>query len=120
VCEILAGDRYRIAEGDGVAAVIHPAGRLPYELLVAPLEHEGEGFESPALAEALALMADAIRRLHAIEGPVPLNAWLHDNGHWHLELLPRLSVLAGVELGAGLAINALPPEDAAEALQAVG
>jgi UDPglucose--hexose-1-phosphate uridylyltransferase len=119
VCEILASDRYRIAERDGVAAVVHPAGRLPYELLVAPVTHESDGIESPSLGTALALLAEAIRRLHAVEGPVPLNAWLHDNGHWHLELLPRLSVLAGVELGAGIAINALPPEDAAAALEAM-
>jgi UDPglucose--hexose-1-phosphate uridylyltransferase len=118
VCELLRDERYRIREQDGVASLVHPAGRLPYEILVAPLEHDGGGFESGALAAALALLADAIRRLYGVEGAVPLNAWLHDNEHWHLELLPRLSVLAGVELGAGLAINSLPPEDATAALRA--
>ena len=39
------------------------------------------------------------------------------DGHWHLELVPRLTVLAGVELGAGIYVNAVPPEDAAEALR---
>ena len=38
-------------------------------------------------------------------------------GDWHFELLPRLSILAGVELGAGWWINALAPEDAAAALR---
>ena len=37
-----------------------------------------------------------------VEGPRPLNLWLHDSGHWHLELLPRLTILAGLELGAGV------------------
>jgi UDPglucose--hexose-1-phosphate uridylyltransferase len=52
-----------------------------------------------------------------VEGPVPLNAWLHDGVHWHLELLPRLSVLAGLELGAGIYVNAVPPEEAAARLR---
>jgi UDPglucose--hexose-1-phosphate uridylyltransferase len=117
VCELLADDAYVVAERDDVVCLAHPAGRLPYEVLIAPRRHEDGGFESPALPVALGLLGEAIRRLHAVEGPVPLNAWLHDNGHWHLELLPRLSILAGVELGAGIYVNALPPEDAAAALR---
>jgi UDPglucose--hexose-1-phosphate uridylyltransferase len=117
VCELVAGDGYVVAEREGVVCLSHPAGRLPYELLIAPREHEQDGFESASLAAALQLAAEAIRRLHAVEGPVPLNAWLHDNGHWHVELVPRLSILAGVELGAGIYVNALPPEAAAAALR---
>jgi UDPglucose--hexose-1-phosphate uridylyltransferase len=51
---------------------------------------------------------------------VPLNAWLHEGAHWHLELLPRLSILAGLELGAGVYINSLAPEDAAARLREAG
>ena len=47
----------------------------------------------------------------------PLNLWLHDVAWWHLELLPRLSVLAGLELGAGVYINTLAPEEAAVRLR---
>jgi UDPglucose--hexose-1-phosphate uridylyltransferase len=69
------------------------------------------------LAPALRLLAEMVRRLHALEGPVPLNAWLHDGPHWHLELVPRLSVLAGLELGAGVYVNSLPSEEAAARLR---
>jgi UDPglucose--hexose-1-phosphate uridylyltransferase len=98
------------------------ASRLPYELLVAPLEHEADGFASERLAGALALLADGLRRLFAAESPRPFNAWLHtapfgEDGHWHLELLPRLSLLAGLELGAGIYVNAVPPEQAAASLR---
>jgi UDPglucose--hexose-1-phosphate uridylyltransferase len=55
--------------------------------------------------------------VHHAAGATPLNAWLHDSADWHFELLPRLSILAGVELGAGWWINALAPEDAAETLR---
>jgi UDPglucose--hexose-1-phosphate uridylyltransferase len=120
VCDLLAQDDYVIDERGRVVSLVHPAGRLPYEVLIAPRVHEANGFDSDALPEALQLLAVAIRRLHAIEGPVPLNAWLHDNCHWHLELVPRLSVQAGIELGAGIAVNALPPEEAVRALCAAG
>jgi UDPglucose--hexose-1-phosphate uridylyltransferase len=46
-----------------------------------------------------------------------MNLWLHEAGHWHLELLPRLSVIASLELGAGHYINTLAPEQAAETLR---
>jgi UDPglucose--hexose-1-phosphate uridylyltransferase len=45
---------------------------------------------------------------------VPWNAWLHAD---HIELVPRLTVLAGVELGAGIYVNAVAPEEAAAALR---
>ena len=49
---------------------------------------------------------------------MPLNAWLH--ARRHLEVVPRLSVLAGVELGAGIYVNTVAPEDAAAALRSAG
>ena len=63
------------------------------------------------------LLGEPIRRVHRAAGAVPLNAWLHDSADWHIEVVPRLSILAGVELGAGWWINALAPEDAAAALR---
>ena len=50
----------------------------------------------------------------------PFNVWLHDGVHWHLELLPRNTRMAGLELGAGVWINAVPPEQAAADLRAAG
>ncbi len=117
VCELLARDDYVLEERDGVVSLVHLAGRLPYEVLIAPRSHQANGLDSPVLPQALQLLASSIRRLHAVEGPAPLNAWLHDNGHWHLELVPRLSIQAGIELGAGIAVNALPPEAAVDALR---
>jgi UDPglucose--hexose-1-phosphate uridylyltransferase len=102
-----------------VVALAAYAGRLPYELLVAPVEHPAaSAFEDSRLADALALLAEAVRRLRALEGAVPLNAWVHDGNHWHVELVPRLTVLAGLELGAGIYVNSLAPEEAAERLRA--
>jgi UDPglucose--hexose-1-phosphate uridylyltransferase len=107
-----------VAERDGVAASCPWAGRVPYETVIAPARPEPGGLASPHLPAALRLLADVIRRLHAVEGPVPLNAWLEQGADdWRLVLFPRLTVLAGLELGAQIFVNTLPPEEAAARLR---
>ena len=87
-------------------ATVHRAGRLPYETLIA-----GEPFD---LEVALLLLRGTVSQLRAVEGAVPWNAWQHGD---HLELVPRLTVLAGLELGAGIYVNIVAPEDAARLLR---
>jgi len=60
---------------------------------------------------------------------VPYNLWLHNSPwwqeydtaffHWHIDLVPRLSELAGFELGSGLFINHTLPEEAAKTLASI-
>jgi UDPglucose--hexose-1-phosphate uridylyltransferase len=106
-----------VAERDGLVLLCPYASRSAYECLIAPVEHEERAFASPLLGAALDFAAEGLRRLAAAEGPRPMNLWLHEAGHWHLELLPRLSVIASLELGAGHYINTLAPEKAAERLR---
>jgi UDPglucose--hexose-1-phosphate uridylyltransferase len=125
VCEVVRSGVNEVEERDGLVVLCPAASRLPYESLIAPRDHEAGGLLSDRLPIALQLLAGTIRRLAELEGTVPLNAWLHTapfggDGHWHIELVPRLSILAGVELGAGIGINTLAPEDAARALRASG
>jgi UDPglucose--hexose-1-phosphate uridylyltransferase len=111
--EVVAAAREQnlvVAEADDLVAFCHPVGRLPYETLIAP------GSDA-TLPDALRLLRDLIARLREAEGQVPWNAWLHHGDHWHVELVPRLSVLAGLELGAGIYVNSMPPEQAAENLR---
>jgi UDPglucose--hexose-1-phosphate uridylyltransferase len=115
-------DGETIEERDGLVAWCPNVSRLPYEAAIAPADLEPDGFRSELLAPALRLLADLVRRLHGAAGPSPLNAWLHndtDRG-WRLVLLPRLSILAGLELGAGVWVNTVSPEDAAVALRPGG
>jgi UDPglucose--hexose-1-phosphate uridylyltransferase len=106
-----------VSERDGLVLLCPFAGRQPYELLVVPERCEADPFTSESLGAALALVAEGLRRLHVAEGAVPVNAWLHASGHWHLEVVPRLTVLAGLELGAGYFVNTLAPESAAGVLR---
>ena len=105
---------FEIARRGGVVAAVHPIGVGPYECLIAPPGGDG------ALADGLVLLRDVVRRLQAVEGLRPWNAWLHHGPPWHLHLVPRLTALAGIELGAGIYVNVLPPELAAERLTPAG
>jgi UDPglucose--hexose-1-phosphate uridylyltransferase len=108
-------------ERGGLAATCPWASRLPYETVIAPVEREPGGVSSPLLGPALILLAELVRRLHLLEGPVPLNAWLEQSpDDWRLVLLPRLTILAGLELGADIFVNTLPPEEAAARLKDEG
>jgi UDPglucose--hexose-1-phosphate uridylyltransferase len=115
VCELVGREDYFLAVDGEIAAVCHPAGRAPLELLIAPRSHDPEATDG--FAAALRLLREAVRRLRKLEGPVPWNAWLHQGTHWHLEVVPRLTVFAGLELGAEIYVNVVEPERAAAALR---
>jgi UDPglucose--hexose-1-phosphate uridylyltransferase len=108
-----------VLERDGLVAGCPRASRTPYEVQIAPAVPEPDGLRSDRLGAALRLLAEFVRRIRAANGSesFPLNAWLHNGAHWHLELVPRTTRLAGLELGAGVYINALAPEDAAARLR---
>jgi UDPglucose--hexose-1-phosphate uridylyltransferase len=106
-----------VAERSGLVLACPYASRLPYELVIAPQVPRASAFEDELLPTALQLLGEAVRRLHRAAGAAPLNAWLHDSDDWHVEILPRLTVIAGVELGAGWWINSLAPENAATQLR---
>ena len=121
VCAVVASGEV-VETREGLLLAVPPAGRASYELLVAPEAHEADAF-AHRLEAGVILLASGVRRLHRVEGPVPLNAWIHtapfgEDGHWHVEVVPRLSIIASLELGAGIYINSLAPEEAAERLRA--
>jgi UDPglucose--hexose-1-phosphate uridylyltransferase len=103
-----------VLERDGVVASCPWASRVPYETVIAPAEPDDDALTSPLLGPVLQTLAGLVRRLQELEGQVPLNAWLErGEDDWRLVLFPRLNILAGLELGAGVFVNTLPPEEAA-------
>jgi UDPglucose--hexose-1-phosphate uridylyltransferase len=121
LCRVLADEREQririVAERDGLVLLCPFAGRQPYELAVAPLACERDPFTSERLGAALVLVGEGLRRLRVAEGDVPVNIWLHATGHWHVEVLPRITIVAGLELGSGYYVNTLAPESAAGVLR---
>ena len=114
-------DTVPILERGGLAVGCPRASRVPYEVQIAPTRSEPEALRSDLLAPALRLLAELVRRIREVRGEAtPFNAWIHDGSRWHIELVPRNTRFAGLELGAGVYINPVPPEDAAAALRAAG
>jgi UDPglucose--hexose-1-phosphate uridylyltransferase len=116
LCELLVDGTLEIAFDSSVTLQAASAPRVPYEALVAPLDHEAAPGEAD-LRAVLGLLRRTVGRLRDYEGPVALNVWLHAGEHWHFEVVPRISELAGIELGAELYVNWLPSEDAADRLR---
>jgi UDPglucose--hexose-1-phosphate uridylyltransferase len=103
------------------------ASRSPFELWIVPRRHDADF--ARAGARDVAATAEALRQVlatlaAALDGP-PYNLVLHTaplreqvdaTYHWHWEIHPRLREIAGLELGTGLPVNPVSPEDAVEEL----
>ncbi len=115
--------RVRIVAIDDEAVLMAPyASRVPFHLLLAP-RRERARFEDDGPTGA-ALLHDALRRLKARLGACPpLNLWVRTAPSgaeyfcWRIEIQPRLTHLAGLELGAGVHLCIVPPEQAAAELR---
>ena len=108
---------------DGLVAWTPRASRFSYELWLAPQAHEADMRAADPRAVAAALQR-ALRALGSASGAAALNYWLHtapSDGHnichWHIEIAPRLSAIAGFELGSGITINSVDPAEAAARLR---
>ncbi len=121
-----AGRRIVIAD-DRVVVVCPFWSGTPYEMLVLPRNHDP--FVHRAQPADLSAVGRAVRyaleRLRRTVGDVAYNVVLHYSPfrasadfHWHLHLLPKVTTVAGFELGTGVLINVLPPEFAAAELRA--
>jgi len=103
------------------------ASRSSFEVWIVPRTHEADfGRATPAdiAATAEALRQVLSRLASSLDGP-PYNLVLHSaplreqvdaTYHWHWEIHPRLREIAGLELGTGLPVNSVSPEDAVEEL----
>ncbi len=114
--------RERVVAVDDEAILICPwASRSPFEMRVIPRRRAARFEEDEGVGTAMIRTAvDALARLF---GPPPFNLWVRtaprdsELFHWHVDVVPRLTVLAGFELGTGTPINVYPPERAASDLR---
>jgi UDPglucose--hexose-1-phosphate uridylyltransferase len=114
--------RERLVAIDDEAALICPwASRSPFELRILPRSDEAR-FEQDE--RGTAMLGTALRLLaERFDGPPEMNMWVRTAPrgpgpfHWHIDILPRLTVRASFELGTGVDINIYPPERAAADLR---
>ncbi len=104
------------------------APRTPFEMWILPIKHSS-AYHEQSYDELIALseiFSESLCRLDACIPNVPYNFVLHTQPlrsahllhyHWHFEIVPKLTSIAGFEWGSGFYINPMPPEEAAKYLR---
>jgi UDPglucose--hexose-1-phosphate uridylyltransferase len=141
-CDLIG---FELANGDRVVkefanyVILAPyASSFPFELRLYPKRHAHDFALSTdaELAELAVAMKEMLSRLKAVLKDPPYNFIIHSapprqerlgkpeywssieyDYHWHIELVPRLTQIAGFEWGTGFYINPTSPEDAAAFLR---
>jgi UDPglucose--hexose-1-phosphate uridylyltransferase len=117
-----------VAENQDFVTMAPYAPRFPFETWILPKRHES-AFENSAshiyenLAQALKNLLTKVDRV--LDNPAynlvihtsPVQETTNDYYHWHIEIMPKLTKMAGFEWGTGFYINPTPPEEAAKFLR---
>ncbi len=119
--EVRKGERVFAIDDEAVA--LCPFGaRVPFHFQVVPRRPAARFSDDGPLGAHM--LHEALRRLGAALGQLPpLNMWVRtaprdaERFCWRIEVMPRLAQLAGLEIGTGVHLNVLAPEDAAERLR---
>lgn len=122
-------DTDRLVTQNSEFVVITPfAARFPFEMWILPKRHAAYFEESQKTqVELLArILSEALRRMDRVLARPAYNFILHtsplhektgDFYHWHIELIPKLTQVAGFEWGTGFYINPVKPEESAKFLR---
>ncbi|MBN1254330.1 MAG: galactose-1-phosphate uridylyltransferase [Deltaproteobacteria bacterium] len=117
-----------IEQKDGVIAVAPFASRFPFETWIIPEKHSPSFEEMEDYHELAQVLRGVLRRMDRILNDPPFNLVIHTSPfgetthayyHWHMEIMPRVTKVAGFEWGTGFYINPTPPEEAAQYLREV-
>ena len=117
-----------MAQNDDFLVISPFASRFPFETWILPKFHSPQ-FEDIRAGRTLTfalIIKDTLARLAAALSNPPFNFVIHsapvensfkNEYHWHVELMPKLTRVAGFEWGTGFYINPTAPEDAAAFLK---
>ncbi len=115
--------RERIVAIDEDSVLMAPYGaRLPYQLMIAP-RRPRQRFEEDGPLGAHMVHEALTRLARRLGNSPPLNMWVRtaprgsEHFCWRIDIVPRLTHLAGLELGAGVHLNIVPPELVASELK---
>ena len=113
-----------ISENQTFVSIAPFASRFPVETWVLPKKHHShfEHMEPFEYEQAAQILSDTLRRMNQVLNNPPYNYIIHTSSfsdteesyyHWHFEIMPKLTKVAGFEWGTGFYINPTPPEEAA-------
>ena len=120
-----------VVSNDRFIAIEPFAPRFPFETWILPRRHDPSYLSASSdedLTEFAGILKDTLQRLNRALDRPPYNFVIHtapvseadlDYYHWHLEIMPKLTRVAGFEIGSGFYINPTPPEDAAQYLREI-
>jgi UDPglucose--hexose-1-phosphate uridylyltransferase len=117
-----------IGENDDFVAIAPYAGRFPFETWILPKAHDPffEDAQKHEYVNLSKILRDLVLRMEKVLSNPPYNLIIHSTPlretdgryyHWHIELMPKLTHVAGFEWGSGFYINPTPPEEAARYLR---
>ena len=117
-----------IFENGGFVVAAPYAPKFPFETRIMPKTHRAayEEAHQRELGQLAGALRTALRKLSVALDRPPYNFILHTapfgqgdslHYHWHIEIMPTLTKVAGFEWGSGFYINPTPPEDAAKFLR---
>jgi len=116
-----------ISENDDFVVLAPYASINPMEFWILPKKHAPNilNLTAPEVSSFAKTLKSTLKALKDLVNDPPYNYGFHlainpeskDSYHWHLEVYPKLSTWAGFEKSAGVYINTVTPETAAESLR---
>jgi len=131
-CDILSQEiadaRRLVVQNTHFVAFTPFASRFPFEISILPRNHDAFFWEiGKEQMESLAeVLQDVLRRYKVALRDPPYNYVIHtappgyptpERHHWQVEVIPKLTEVAGFEWGSGFFINPMAPEEAADRLR---
>lgn len=124
----MSGKERMVYENADFVSVAPYAPRFPFETWIIPKEHRSvfESISDSEISSFAEILLLTMRRLDGVLSNPPFNFVIHaapfnvgevQHYHWHLEIIPKLTKIAGFEFGSGFYINPTPPEEAARYLR---
>lgn len=128
VAQELEDQKRIIAENEDFIALCPYAPRFPFETWVLPKRHDAhfEDATKHEIQNLTTLFQRTLKKLNKALGDPPYNFMLHTSPvampdlpyyHWHIEITPRISRVAGFERGSGFYICPTAPEVSAQFLR---
>lgn len=120
-----------VLETDQFIVLCPYASRFPFEVWIMPRRHAShyETIDTGAVRNLAWVTRVLMRKMEkALELPpfnmivstAPLQDPPYEYMHWHIQIIPKLTRVAGFEWGTGFYINPTPPEEAARFLRDIG
>ncbi|MEN8263985.1 MAG: galactose-1-phosphate uridylyltransferase [Nitrospirota bacterium] len=112
-----------ISENEDFISIAPFAPRAPFETHILPKRHESSYMPNGNFNLLAQILQLTLKQIDKVLNLPPYNLMIHtspfkneenDYYHWHIEILPKLTKIAGFEWGSGFYINPTAPEEAAK------